>query len=47
VLRCSEGDRLSGLVVDAFHDTLVVASSAAWVEKCVLRHEKHSVVLLM
>ena len=29
----SEGDRLSGLVVDVLGDTLVVASSAAWVER--------------
>ncbi|XP_039004106.1 ribosomal RNA large subunit methyltransferase I-like [Hibiscus syriacus] len=29
----SEGDRLSGLIVDAFGDLAVVASSAAWVEK--------------
>jgi 23S rRNA G2069 N7-methylase RlmK/C1962 C5-methylase RlmI len=29
---CSEGDRLSGLVVDVLGETLVVASSAAWVE---------------
>ena len=28
----SEGDRLSGLVVDALGDALVIASSAAWVE---------------
>ncbi|CAM0946576.1 unnamed protein product [Alopecurus aequalis] len=29
----SEGDRLSGLIVDVFADVAVVASSAAWVEK--------------
>ncbi|KAL1357278.1 uncharacterized protein [Arachis hypogaea] len=29
----SEGDRLSGLIVDVFGDVAVVASSAAWVEK--------------
>ncbi|KAM7269403.1 hypothetical protein ACFE04_024900 [Oxalis oulophora] len=29
----SEGDRLSGLIVDVFRDVAVVASSAAWVEK--------------
>ncbi|KAL0363067.1 UNVERIFIED_CONTAM: Ribosomal RNA large subunit methyltransferase I [Sesamum calycinum] len=29
----SEGDRLSGLVVDVFGDKAVIASSAAWVEK--------------
>lgn len=29
----SEGDRLSGLIVDIFGDIAVVASSAAWVEK--------------
>ncbi|CAI9087982.1 OLC1v1022201C1 [Oldenlandia corymbosa var. corymbosa] len=29
----SEGDRLSGLIVDIFGDLAVVASSAAWVEK--------------
>ncbi|CAN6454489.1 unnamed protein product [Victoria cruziana] len=29
----SEGDRLSGLVVDVFNDRAVIASSAAWVEK--------------
>lgn len=29
----SEGDRLSGLIVDIFGDVAVVASSAAWVEK--------------
>ncbi|CAA7027393.1 unnamed protein product [Microthlaspi erraticum] len=29
----SEGDRLSGLVVDVFGDIAVVASSAAWLEK--------------
>lgn len=29
----SEGDRLSGLVVDVFGDLAVIASSAAWVEK--------------
>jgi len=45
LLRCSEGDQLSGLVVDAFRDTLVVASSAAWVEKCVSHHLKQSVCL--
>lgn len=28
----SEGDRLSGLVVDVFGDSAVIASSAAWVE---------------
>uniref|UniRef100_A0A0E0CGF1 PUA domain-containing protein n=1 Tax=Oryza meridionalis TaxID=40149 RepID=A0A0E0CGF1_9ORYZ len=33
----SEGDRLSGLIVDIFADVAVVASSAAWVEK--YRHE--------
>ena len=46
VLRCSEGDRLSGLVVDAFHDTLVVASSAAWIEKCVSHHQQAGSVVL-
>ncbi|KAL8195819.1 hypothetical protein R6Q57_025572 [Mikania cordata] len=29
----SEGDRLSGLIIDVFGDLAVVASSAAWVEK--------------
>ncbi|XP_052178842.1 uncharacterized protein LOC127792407 isoform X2 [Diospyros lotus] len=29
----SEGDRLSGLIVDIFGDFAVIASSAAWVEK--------------
>ncbi|XP_051194688.1 uncharacterized protein [Lolium perenne] len=29
----SEGDRLSGLIVDIFDDVAVIASSAAWVEK--------------
>ena len=29
----SEGDRLSGLVVDRIGDQLVVSSSAAWVER--------------
>ncbi|GJN19116.1 hypothetical protein PR202_gb06354 [Eleusine coracana subsp. coracana] len=29
----SEGDRLSGLIVDIFADAAVIASSAAWVEK--------------
>ncbi|KAJ6802171.1 uncharacterized protein M6B38_179190 [Iris pallida] len=29
----SEGDRLSGIIVDVFGDVAVVASSAAWVEK--------------
>ncbi|KAK8464327.1 hypothetical protein PHAVU_011G179100 [Phaseolus vulgaris] len=29
----SEGDRLSGLIIDVFGDVAVVASSAAWVEK--------------
>ncbi|KAL6629936.1 hypothetical protein ACP70R_029701 [Stipagrostis hirtigluma subsp. patula] len=29
----SEGDRLSGLIVDVFSDAAVIASSAAWVEK--------------
>ncbi|KAJ4894277.1 S-adenosyl-L-methionine-dependent methyltransferases superfamily protein [Raphanus sativus] len=29
----SEGDRLSGLIVDVFGDIAVVASSAAWIEK--------------
>ncbi|KAJ0253277.1 RlmI [Hirschfeldia incana] len=29
----SEGDRLSGLIVDVFRDIAVVASSAAWLEK--------------
>ncbi|KAJ8445769.1 hypothetical protein Cgig2_026096 [Carnegiea gigantea] len=29
----SQGDRLSGLIVDVFDDVAVVASSAAWVEK--------------
>ena len=46
LLRCSEGDRLSGLVVDAFRDTLVVASSAAWVEKCV-SHLRSKIYLLL
>ncbi|KAI3496610.1 hypothetical protein L1887_38979 [Cichorium endivia] len=29
----SEGDRLSGLIIDVFGDLAVIASSAAWVEK--------------
>nr|KAJ0214913.1 hypothetical protein LSAT_V11C300108600 [Lactuca sativa] len=29
----SEGDRLSGLIVDVFGDLVVIASSTAWVEK--------------
>ncbi|XP_068634068.1 uncharacterized protein [Aristolochia californica] len=29
----SEGDRLSGLIIDIFGNTAVIASSAAWVEK--------------
>ncbi|KAJ8510868.1 hypothetical protein OPV22_001302 [Ensete ventricosum] len=29
----SEGDRLSGLIVDVFGDVAVIASSAAWIEK--------------
>ncbi|KAL6198764.1 hypothetical protein ACLB2K_028553 [Fragaria x ananassa] len=29
----SEGDRLSGLIIDIFGDVAVIASSAAWVEK--------------
>ncbi|KAM0000379.1 putative 23S rRNA (cytosine(1962)-C(5))-methyltransferase [Helianthus debilis subsp. tardiflorus] len=29
----SEGDRLSGLIIDVFGDIAVIASSAAWVEK--------------
>ncbi|XP_010260742.1 PREDICTED: ribosomal RNA large subunit methyltransferase I isoform X3 [Nelumbo nucifera] len=29
----SEGDRLSGLIIDIFGDIAVIASSAAWVEK--------------
>ncbi|XP_020528561.1 uncharacterized protein LOC18443228 isoform X2 [Amborella trichopoda] len=29
----SEGDRLSGLIIDVFGDFAVIASSAAWVEK--------------
>ncbi|KAI5674530.1 hypothetical protein M9H77_14894 [Catharanthus roseus] len=29
----SEGDRLSGLIIDIFKDVAVIASSAAWVEK--------------
>ncbi|KAL7217504.1 hypothetical protein ACSBR2_010871 [Camellia fascicularis] len=29
----SEGDRLSGLIIDIFGDLAVIASSAAWVEK--------------
>ncbi|ESR35529.1 S-adenosyl-L-methionine-dependent methyltransferases superfamily protein [Citrus sinensis] len=29
----SEGDRLSGLIVDVFGESAVIASSAAWVEK--------------
>ncbi|KAG2328091.1 hypothetical protein Bca52824_010819 [Brassica carinata] len=33
----SEGDRLSGLIVDVFGDIAVVASSAAWLEK----HRNH------
>ncbi|PIA48299.1 hypothetical protein AQUCO_01400714v1 [Aquilegia coerulea] len=40
----SEGDRLSGLIIDVFGDIAVIASSAAWVEKykpviesCILR----------
>ena len=32
-VSCSEGDRLSGLVVDVFGEHAVVQSSAAWVEK--------------
>ena len=32
-LARSEGDRLSGLIVDVLGETLVVASSAAWVEQ--------------
>lgn len=35
----SEGDRLSGLIVDVFGDVAVVASSAAWVEKYKLEIE--------
>ncbi|KAI4374330.1 hypothetical protein MLD38_012337 [Melastoma candidum] len=35
----SEGDRLSGLVVDIFGDVAVIASSAAWVEKYKLEIE--------
>ena len=30
----SEGDGLSGLIVDVLGEQLVVASSAAWVERC-------------
>jgi len=30
----SEGDRLSGLIVDVLGNVAVVASSAAWVERC-------------
>ncbi|KAG9453185.1 hypothetical protein H6P81_006089 [Aristolochia fimbriata] len=29
----SEGDRLSGLIIDIFGNTAIIASSAAWVEK--------------
>lgn len=32
-MRRSEGDGLSGLVVDVLGDRLVVASSAAWVQR--------------
>uniref|UniRef100_A0ACD5V8Y2 Uncharacterized protein n=1 Tax=Avena sativa TaxID=4498 RepID=A0ACD5V8Y2_AVESA len=35
----SEGDRLSGLIVDIFDDVAVIASSAAWVEKYRLQIE--------
>ncbi|KMS99116.1 hypothetical protein BVRB_2g047590 [Beta vulgaris subsp. vulgaris] len=35
----SEGDRLSGLIVDVFGDVAVVASSAAWVERYKLEIE--------
>ncbi len=35
----SEGDRLSGLIVDVFHDVLVIAASALWVQK-----HKHTVI---
>ena len=31
---CSEGDRLSGLIVDVMGDAAVVACSAAWVDRC-------------
>ena len=31
----SEGDRLSGLIVDVLNDQLVVASTAAWAERSV------------
>ncbi|XP_020270424.1 uncharacterized protein LOC109845567 isoform X2 [Asparagus officinalis] len=37
----SEGDRLSGLIVDVFGDVAVVASSAAWVEKYKQEIELH------
>ena len=47
LMWCSEGDRLSGLVVDAFGDTLVVASSAAWVELCVRLAPMHADTLLL
>lgn len=43
----SEGDRLSGLIIDVFGDLAVIASSAAWVEKykhhiqaCIIRSTK-------
>lgn len=32
----SEGDRLSGLIVDVLGDRIVVASTAAWAERFVL-----------
>ncbi|KAK9266675.1 hypothetical protein L1049_005511 [Liquidambar formosana] len=35
----SEGDRLSGLIIDVFGDLAVIASSAAWVEKYKLEIE--------
>ncbi|KMZ71778.1 Ribosomal RNA large subunit methyltransferase I [Zostera marina] len=37
----SEGDRLSGLIVDVFGDAAVIASSAAWVEKYRAEIELH------
>ena len=30
----SEGDRLSGLIVHVLNDQIVVASTAAWAERC-------------
>ncbi|KAM0948702.1 putative 23S rRNA (cytosine(1962)-C(5))-methyltransferase [Dioscorea sansibarensis] len=37
----SEGDRLSGLIIDVFGDVAVVASSAAWVEQYKSEIELH------